>query len=111
VEGGLVSGCLPVADGGAIVYEGCFGRAKHELRGFEGRYELRPGSILDLTARGGSLYANEWELVPLGGERFFSIQDFSPVRFVRDEAGAVVRMDWGAEDDPYPIPRLGDLEG
>jgi CubicO group peptidase (beta-lactamase class C family) len=81
-----------------------------ELRGFEGRYELRPGTILDVTARDGSLFANEWEMMPLGGDRFLSIRDFNRVLFVRDDAGAILRMDWGEGDPPYEIPRLGDLK-
>jgi hypothetical protein len=29
---------------------------------------------------------------------------------VRDGFGHILRMDWSDSDDPYPIPRLGDLQ-
>jgi hypothetical protein len=84
--------------------------SEETLRSYEGQYALRDNSLLDVRARDGSLYANDWELVPLGEDRFFCLQDFEPVRFVRDASGAIVRMDWGDEDPPYAIPRVGDLE-
>lgn len=78
------------------------------LRELSGRYELRPGTILDVHPRGSVLYADQWLLIPQGGDTFFCLTNDSRVVFARDESGAVLRMDWG--EKPYPMPRVGDRD-
>jgi len=82
--------------------------APEVLRGFEGAYELRPGTVLQVRARDGLLVANDWTLVPVGGRRFFSPQDYAAVEVVVDEAGKPVRLDWTVAGQTFPCPRLGD---
>jgi hypothetical protein len=79
------------------------------LRGFEGVYQLANGTRLEVRARDGVLYANDWALVPVGGDRFHSLRDFGDVVARRDAAGRVERLDWGVTQGVMPAPRLGDL--
>jgi len=48
-------------------------------------------------------------LIPIGGRRFWSPQDYAPVDVVVDEAGRPLRLDWGTNDGPLACPRIGDL--
>lgn len=77
-----------------------------ELERYEGRYQLRPGSILEVRARGELLYSNDWIMIPVGTDRFWSPQDYGSITFVRDDAGAMHHMEWG---EGFEIPRVGDL--
>ncbi len=80
------------------------------LAAYEGRYQLRPGSILNVRARDSALYANEWLLLPLGDDRFFSVQDYGALRFVPGDAGEMLHIEWGESDPPFTLPRVGALE-
>jgi CubicO group peptidase (beta-lactamase class C family) len=79
------------------------------LRGYEGVYVLENGVRLELRARGGALYANDWALVPVGTDRFHSLRDFGDVRVRRDGAGRIEKLDWGTARGAMAAPRSGDL--
>lgn len=80
------------------------------LMRYEGLYELRPGSLLDVRAEDGALYANDWIMIPTSETTFFSPQDYAEVSLVLDGDGTPIRLDWGAGDSPHPCPRIGDRE-
>lgn len=78
-----------------------------------GEYQMRPGTTLDIHTDGSILYSSEWPLLPLGGRRFFSMQDYGPVEFVPAEDGTIERLDWywtGAEE-PMAMPRIVIQQG
>jgi CubicO group peptidase (beta-lactamase class C family) len=83
--------------------------ADSTLRAFEGVYQLANGTRLEVRARGGALYANDWALVPVGADRFHSLRDFGDVVVRRNAAGRIERFDWGAVQGVMPAPRIGDL--
>jgi CubicO group peptidase (beta-lactamase class C family) len=72
-------------------------------------YQLGNGQRLAVRARDGSLYANEWALVPIAHDTYFSPRDFGEVKVVRDSAGRATRLDWKVGADTYPAPRVGEL--
>ena len=81
------------------------------LRSYEGTYQLRPGSPLEVRAIPGGLRVNDWVLVPTAERRFFSPQDYATVEIVLDDAGRPERLDWGIADGVMACPRIGDLPG
>lgn len=79
------------------------------LESLTGEYQMRPGTTLDVHTDGTLLYSSEWPLVPQGGRRFFSMQDYGPVEFVPAEDGSIERLDWywmGAAE-AMAMPRIG----
>lgn len=81
------------------------------LRRCEGVYQLGNGTRLEVRARDGWLFANEWTLAPLSDTRFFSLRDYGEVTVVLDAAGRPERLDWKVAGDSLPAPRIGDLPG
>ena len=77
-----------------------------------GRYTLPTGTVLDLRCEGADLFANDWQLFPLGGLRFFSVQDYGTVAFFRDESGQITRMDWdwAGSGEIFSAPRAAQLQ-
>lgn len=81
------------------------------LERLEGRYEMRPGTLLTVRRDEDGLRANDWMLLPLSATAFFSPQDYSRVEFVTGEGGAVVeRLDWIVGERAVPMRRVGPLE-
>ena len=78
------------------------------LRRYAGDYELRPGSPLTLTVENGEVRMSGWLLVPTSETTFFSPQDYGEITVVKDDDGAVTRLDWKIGDETYPMPRVGD---
>jgi len=64
------------------------------LEGYAGTYEPRPGGGFDVRVEDGELMIGSYVLVPLGDDRFFSIQDYAAVNVVRDEDGGITGLDW-----------------
>jgi hypothetical protein len=79
------------------------------LKGYEGVYTLGNGVRLEVRARDGALFANEWALIPVGPDRFYSLRDFGDVSVRRDTSGKIERLDWGTVQGSWPAPRTGDL--
>jgi CubicO group peptidase (beta-lactamase class C family) len=80
------------------------------LAELEGRYELRPGTVLSARAEDGALRVNDWLLLPTSGTTFFSPRDYSEVSVARDGTGRVERLDWAVGGQVFPVRRLGPLE-
>ncbi len=80
------------------------------LRSAEAVYQLGNGVRLSVRARDGSLYANEWALVPIAPDTYFSPRDFGEVKVVRDDAGKATRLDWKVGSDVWAAPRVGELK-
>jgi CubicO group peptidase (beta-lactamase class C family) len=81
------------------------------LREYEGVYQLRPGTELELSFDGNSVSLSGWTLIPTSESSFFSPQDYARISVVRAADGTVERLDWAIGDDVYPMPRLGPLPG
>ncbi len=81
------------------------------LRGFEGVYQLASGVRLEVRARDGALYANDWALLPTGADRFYSLRDYGEVTVRRTSDGRIERLDWATAMGVMPAPRIGDLSG
>lgn len=79
------------------------------LRGYEGVYLLANGTRLEVTARHGRLWANEWMLVPTADSVFFSPRDYGEIRVVAGEQGEVARLDWSVGGGVMAAERIGDL--
>jgi hypothetical protein len=73
---------------------------------YEGRYELRPGRILDIMLEGGTLFVyndgERIELYPESDSRFFDTQEGHTLVFVK---GADGRADHILLDDQTKVPR------
>jgi CubicO group peptidase (beta-lactamase class C family) len=80
------------------------------LRGYQGVYQLSTGPRLEVKARAGRLWANEWVLLPISDSTFFSPRDFAEVRIIPGEDGKVARLDWKQGEQVYPAPRVAELE-
>jgi CubicO group peptidase (beta-lactamase class C family) len=80
-----------------------------ELEAMEGTYALTTGPVLEVRAVDGRLRANEWDLVPVGRDAFFSLRDYGEVRIVRRADGSIERMDWTTAAGTMAAPRTGDL--
>ncbi len=80
------------------------------LRRYEGVYLLANGTRLEVRARDGHLFANDWIMAPLSETRFFSLRDYGEVTVVFGTGGKVERLDWKVEGNTLPAPRIGDLE-
>jgi CubicO group peptidase (beta-lactamase class C family) len=79
------------------------------LASSEAVYQLGNGIRLAVRARDGALYANEWALVPIAPDTYFSPRDFGEVKVVRDDAGRATRLDWKVGTDTWPAPRVGEI--
>jgi CubicO group peptidase (beta-lactamase class C family) len=74
---------------------------------YEGDYQLRPGTVLSLTAKDGEVRMSSWLLIPTSESTFFSPQDYGEIAVVLAEDGGVERLDWTvASGDTYPMPRV-----
>ena len=72
------------------------------LRQYAGRYQVGPGFVMTVRAKGRhlSLAGPEGDFLPLEPESdsaFFFRALYVPVRFERDSAGAVVDLNWGGQ--------------
>ena len=79
------------------------------LASYQGTYQLRPGRTMPLRLVDGALRMDEWLLIPTGETMLFSPQDYGRIRVVRNDTGAVERLDWLAGGREFPMPRVGDL--
>jgi len=79
------------------------------LRRCEGIYQLANGTPLEVRARDGYLFANEWPMAPLSETHYFSLRDYGEVTVVFDAAGKPERLDWKVEGNTLPAPRTGEL--
>jgi CubicO group peptidase (beta-lactamase class C family) len=77
-----------------------------DLSPYTGDYQMRPGRTMHIVPSGDHLLVDSWMLFPLGGDRFFSPQDFARVEFQRDADGAVTGLVWGK--DRVEMPRVSD---
>ena len=80
------------------------------LRRFEGRYDVAANTGLPFEVRDGALWANDWPLWATSDTSFFSPRDYGIVTQARDSTGAVTGFTWSIGGQPYPCPRVGDLE-
>jgi CubicO group peptidase (beta-lactamase class C family) len=80
--------------------------SSESLRRFEGTYELRPGSPLEVHVDRGTLRVNDWTLIATGERTFFSPQDYAVVEVVVDENGEPLRLDWTIGGQTHPCPRV-----
>jgi CubicO group peptidase (beta-lactamase class C family) len=76
--------------------------------GLPGRYELRPGAELPLRVDDEGIWMDAWLLIPTESGDLFSLQDYGVITPVRDENGAVKRLDWKRGDEVWPMKRVGD---
>ena len=79
------------------------------LRRVEGVYQLGNGTRLEVRARDGVLWSNDWVMRPLSATRFFSPRDYGDVTAVAGPSGRVERLDWTQSGTVYPAPRIADL--
>lgn len=79
------------------------------LASSEAVYRLGNGIRLAVRARDGALYANEWALIPIAPDTYFSPRDFGEVKVVRDDSGRATRLDWKVGTDMWPAPRVGEI--
>ena len=79
------------------------------LRRCEGVYQLANGTRLEVRAREGYLFANEWTMAPLSETHYFSLRDYGEITVVFDAAGKPERLDWKVEGNTLPAPRTGGL--
>lgn len=77
------------------------------LRGYEGTYQLREGSPMDVRVARGGLYVDQWFLIPTSDTTFFSPQDFGTVTVIRDAQGTVTHFDWAYVGGSLPMTRIG----
>lgn len=76
------------------------------LKHYEGIYELRPGSPMELRVEpGGLVRMDSWVLVPTGKGRFYSLQDYQEITVQENEDGEVTALAWGG----FPMPKVGEL--
>lgn len=66
-----------------------------ELEAYSGVFVPRAGSEFHLRVEAGQLMIGTYLLVPLGNDRFLSIQDYAEIRVARDEGGKITHLDWG----------------
>lgn len=85
--------------------------APEVLARYEGTYQLRPGTELELSVEDGVARLSGWTLIPTSETSFFSPQDYGRVEVVLADDGAVERLDWEAGGQVYPMPRVGPLSG
>lgn len=69
-----------------------------------GSYQMRPGSLLDVTVGDGCLEINDWFLMPLSATEFFSPQDFGRITFPVSDSGKSMR--WTTEYFEVDYPRV-----
>jgi hypothetical protein len=79
------------------------------LRRVEGVYRLENGTRLEVRARDGVLWSNDWVMQPVSATRFFSPRDYGDVTAVAGPSGRVERLDWTQSGTVYPAPRISDL--
>jgi hypothetical protein len=77
------------------------------LQRYEGTYELRPGSPMDVRAADGGLYVDQWFLIPTSDTTFFSPQDFGIVTAVSGPDGRITHFDWAYTGGSIPMRRIG----
>jgi len=83
--------------------------ADSSLRRVEGVYRLENGTRLEVRARDGVLWSNDWVMQPVSATRFFSPRDYGDVTAVAGPSGRVERLDWTQSGTVYPAPRISDL--
>jgi CubicO group peptidase (beta-lactamase class C family) len=80
------------------------------LKQYEGRYEISPNAIMDVTAAGDDLYlrgpgGNYLPLEATALDRFFFKQMYIGITFHHDDQGRVDSLLWGGN---YPCKRIAD---
>ena len=59
-----------------------------------GVYRREDGTRMEISLRRGRLYSGEIRLHPIGPDLYFEFKYYGTVRFPRDAAGRVARMEW-----------------
>lgn len=76
------------------------------LKRYEGVFQLENGLRLTFAVVNGALYANQWPLLPIGDDRFFSPRDYGEIRGFAGADGRIERIEWVQEGKPWPAPRV-----
>ncbi|MEM7049113.1 MAG: serine hydrolase [Acidobacteriota bacterium] len=76
------------------------------LKSYQGTYELRPGSNLQLRVTEEGVMMDEWLLIPTAERTLFSPQDYAEIEVVVDDQEQPIRLDWRIGDQTYPLPRV-----
>jgi CubicO group peptidase (beta-lactamase class C family) len=79
-----------------------------ELRRWEGVYQIENGPRLELRVRDGTLYSNDWVMLPAQGGAMFSPRDYGEVRLVTGADGKPTRIDWTQGGEVYAARRVGN---
>jgi hypothetical protein len=80
--------------------------AEAELHRWVGVYQIEQGPRLDLHILDGTLYSNDWVMIPTVDGGLFSPRDYGIVRGVPGEGGRLARIDWIQGTETYPAPRV-----
>lgn len=81
------------------------------LKGYVGRYRLRPGAVFNVTLRGGQLYAQltgqgAFPIFPSAKDSFFYLVADARIDFERDDKGDVVALVLHQNGGEWRAPRL-----
>jgi Domain of unknown function (DUF3471) len=84
------------------------------LQSYAGRYEFSNNNMLTLGAENGRLFTlvgglKDEEFIPIGGDRFASLDRDSRLSFSRDASGAVTGLTFTRGTQSRTIPRIGPL--
>jgi CubicO group peptidase (beta-lactamase class C family) len=93
---------------GKIDFNGQGGASEEELRRAVGTFQLEDGTKLVLRVHEGTLWSNDWVLLPQTKGGFFSPRDYGTVRPIASADGKIERLDWEQRGQLYPAPRVGD---
>jgi CubicO group peptidase (beta-lactamase class C family) len=81
--------------------------ADSELRRWEGEFQLENGGPrLSVRLRNGTLYSNDWVMLPTADGAMFSPRDYGVIRRVDGKDGTAERLDWLQGGQVYPAPRV-----
>ena len=86
------------------------GHAAESSGEYAGRYEVRPGFLIDVKDEGENLFLRGTEgdylpLEPVAKDAFFYRQFYLTVRFQRDKSGRVDRLLW---KNDFPCKKVSD---
>jgi CubicO group peptidase (beta-lactamase class C family) len=79
------------------------------LRRYEGVFRLENGVRLVMSVRSGTLFADNWKLLPTRDGGFYSPSDYGLVRGVAGADGRIERLDWTQDGTVYPAPRVSEV--
>jgi D-alanyl-D-alanine-carboxypeptidase/D-alanyl-D-alanine-endopeptidase len=82
--------------------------AADRLGRYVGSFRLENGVTLVMRVRDGVLWANDWVLLPVGEDTFFSPRDYGSVRGRAGPEGRIETLEWTQNGQVYPAPRIGN---